>query len=72
MFPQQELIILTQLFNHIERIIEELENVYLRDQLPLDDILLSLEGMEDTFEDIFDTLNNSLEVNTYKSIKIVE
>ena len=72
MFPQQELIILTQLFNHIERIIEELENVYLRDQLPLDDIQLSLEGMEDTFDEIFDTLNNSLEVNTYKSIKIVE
>ena len=72
MFPQQELIILTQLFNHIERIIEELENVYLRDNLPIDDILLSLEGMEDTFEDIFDTLNTSLEVNTYNSIKIVE
>lgn len=72
LFPQQELIVLTQLFNHLERMIEELENVYLRDSLPIDDILLSLEGMEETFEDIFDTLNTSLEVNTYNSIKIVE
>jgi len=72
LFPQQELIILTQLFNHIERIIEELESVYLAAKLPLDDISLSLDGMEDTFEEICGTLNNSLEVNTYNNIKIVE
>ena len=71
LFPQQELIILTQLFSHISRIIEEMQNVYLRDQFPVDDVMLSLEGMEDTFDEIFGTLNNSLEVNTYKNIKIV-
>lgn len=70
-FPQQELIILTQLFNHMVRIIEEMENVYIRDSFPIDDVMLSLDGMEDTFDDISVTLTNSLEVNTYKNIKIV-
>lgn len=70
-FPQQELVMLTQLFKHIGRIIEEMENEFLRDRFPIDDVALSLEGMEDTFDDISVTLTRSLEVNTYKNIKIV-
>ncbi len=71
-FPQQELIILVQLFGHISKMIEEMENVFIRDQFPVDDVLLSLEGMEETFTDIRGTLQSSIDVNTYKNIKLVD
>ncbi len=70
-FPQQELVILVQLFSHIARIIEEMENEFLKDSFPAEDVKLSLEGMEETFEDISLILYNSLDSLTYKSIKIV-
>lgn len=70
-FPQQELVVLTQLFSHIVRLLEEVENVFLRDQLPLGDISLSLEGMDDTFEDIRGTLKSSLDYNMHKGFNIV-
>ena len=71
-FPQQELVILTQLFSHAYRIIEEMEDVYSADHFPVDDVCLSLEGMEETFDDIGETLRQSLEVNTYRNFKIVD
>jgi len=70
-FPQQELVVLTQLFSHVVRLLEEVENVFLRDQLPIADITLSLQGMEDTFEDIRGTLKSSLDYNIYKGFNIV-
>ena len=70
-FPQQELVILVQLFSHVARIVEEMEAEHLKDIFPLDDVLLSLDGMEDTFDEIGDILHNSLEAITYDSIKIV-
>ena len=70
-FPQQELVILVQLFSHIARIVEEMENEFLMDSFPYDDVKLSLEGMEETFEDIGGILHQSLEAITYDSIKIV-
>ena len=71
-FPQQELVILTQLFSHSYRIIEDMEDIYSAEHFPVDDISLSLEGMEETFDDIGETLRHSLEVNTYNNIKIVD
>ena len=70
-FPQQELVIIIQLFSHIVRIVEEMENYYLREHFPYDDVKLSLDGMEETFEDINPILASSLEENTYKNITIV-
>ena len=70
-FPQQELVILVQLFSHVARIVEEIETDYLREVFPYDDVLLSLDGMEETFDEIGDILHNSLEAITYDSIKIV-
>ena len=70
-FPQQELVILVQLFSHIARIVEEMETDYLKEVFPYDDVVLSLDGMEDTFDEIGDILHNSLEAITYNSIKIV-
>ncbi len=71
-FPQQELVILSQLYSHVVRILEEIENVYLRPQFPADDVSLSLEGMEETFEDISGTLFSSLESNRFKGFEIVK
>ena len=70
-FPQQELVILVQLFSHVARIVEEMENDYLKDIFPMDDVVLSLDGMEETFDEVGEILKNSLEAITYNSIKIV-
>ena len=70
-FPQNELIILVQLFTHLARIIEEMENPFLKDHFPVDDVALSLEGMEDTFDEISSKLKAALEENTYKNITIM-
>ena len=71
-FPQQEMIILSQLFTHIIRLIEEVQNVFIRTQFPLDDVELSLTGMEDMFADIGSILKDSLAYNREHGFKIVE
>ncbi len=71
-FPQQELIILSQLFGHMIRLLEEIENVFLRNDFPIADVSLSLDGMEDTFDDIRGTLKSALEMNRYKAFEIVQ
>ena len=71
-FPQQELVILSQLYSHVVRLLEEVENVYMRPQFPADDVSLSLEGMEETFEDISVALVSSLESNRFKGFEIVK
>ena len=71
-FPQQELVILVQLFSHIARIVEEMENEFIQDSFPYEDVQLSLDGMEETFDDIGGLLHRSLEAITYDSFKIVK
>jgi hypothetical protein len=71
-FPQQELVILSQLFSHVAHLLEDVENLVLRDQFPFDDVSISLDGMEETFEDIVYTLKSSLERNKYKGFGLVE
>ena len=71
-FPQQELVILSQLYSHVVRLLEEVENVYIRPQFPIDDVTLSLEGMEDTFDDISGVLFSALENNRAKGFEIVK
>ncbi|MCR5253541.1 MAG: hypothetical protein K6C98_07495 [Treponema sp.] len=70
-FPQQELVILSQLFSHIVHLLEDVENLVLREQFPVDDVSLSLNGMEETFEDIVYTLKSALESNKYKGFGLV-
>lgn len=70
-FPQQELVVLTQLFSHIVRLLEEVENVLLRDNFPLDDVEMSLQGMEDTFDGICGLLRSFLESNRSKGFELV-
>jgi hypothetical protein len=71
-FPQQEFIVITQLFSHLLHLIEELENVYIRDQIPVADISLSLEGMEEMFEEIKETLTQSLDYNIYRNFEVIK
>lgn len=70
--PSNELIILEQLFSHMRKIIEEMGDIILANQLPIDDINLSVDGMEETFWEVRRILSKSLDVNTYKNIKIIE
>ena len=70
-FPQQELVILSQLYSHVVRLLEEVENEYMRQQFPEDDVSLSLDGMEETFDEIGAILSSSLESNRFKGFGIV-
>ena len=70
-FPQQELVILSQLYSHIVRLLDEIENVFMRQNFPVEDVELSLEGMEETFDDISGILISSLECNRSKGFGIV-
>lgn len=70
--PSQELIILEQLFSHVHKIIEEMGDMMMINQLPVEDLMLSLDGMEETFADIQKTIQQSIDINTYKDIKIIE
>ena len=70
-FPQQELVILSQLYSHVVRLLEEVENTFMRNQFPMEDVSLSLEGMEETFEEINGILFSSLECNRSKGFEIL-
>jgi len=71
-FPQQEMVILTQLFSHIVRLLEEIENTFMRENFPIADVNLSLDGMEETFESIGGTLASSLKVNRSKGFELIK
>ena len=71
-FPQHELIILSQLFGHIVNMLEEIEIKVLRESFPVNDVELSLNGMEETFEEIQGALKSVLKTNKYKGFEIVK
>ncbi|MCR5189175.1 MAG: hypothetical protein K6C97_09590 [Treponema sp.] len=71
-FPQHELVILSQLYGHIVNILEELEIEFLRDRFPVADVELSLNGMEDTFDEIKGSLESVLKVNRFKGFEILK
>lgn len=70
-FPQNELVILSQLFGHINRILESIDNnpdAAVEDQGTLS---LSLEGMEYNFEDIEGALRSVIETEKRNNFTIV-
>ncbi len=71
-FPQQEIIVLVQLYTHVVRLVEELQNPYLKSEIPLEEMSLSLDGMEDTFDEIYDTLKSALDRNIKNGFEIVK
>ncbi len=60
-FPQQELITLSQMFSHISRILERLNNSWSFKDEDETALKLSLEGMEYNFEDIRPELKSAVE-----------
>ncbi len=70
-FPQNELVILSQLFGHINRILESIDS---NPDAAIEDkgtLSLSLEGMAYNFEDIEDALRSVIESEKRNSITIV-
>ncbi|MCR4741725.1 MAG: hypothetical protein K5866_02475 [Treponema sp.] len=70
-FPQQELVVLSQLFSHTARLLEEVVDFPVKDQIPLEELSLSLEGMEETFDGIRGILTMELEKNRRKGFEII-
>lgn len=70
-FPQQDLVILSQLYGHICRMLEEINNPYLCEKIPIDDITISLDGMEETFNEIGSVLYESLKNLRYKNFSVL-
>ena len=64
--------VLLQLFDHMTRMIDELGMDATSQNFPIDDVLLSLEGMEETFADVGSSIKRALDANTYKKIKVIE
>ena len=70
-FPQNELVVLSQLFAHINRILESIDSnpdAAAEDEATLD---LSLEGMEYNFEDIEGALRSVIESEKFNNFTIV-
>jgi hypothetical protein len=70
-FPQFELVVLTQLYSHLIKLIEEIENVVIRFYFPIDDVMLSLTGMEETFDDIQGSIQSAKSRLFQQSFEIV-
>lgn len=70
-FPQQDLAILSQLYGHSCRMLEEMNNPFLNEKFPIDDVSISLDGMEETFNEIGSVLYESLERLRYKNFSVL-
>ncbi|MCH5295132.1 MAG: hypothetical protein J1F14_04435 [Treponema sp.] len=72
-FPQQELVILSQLHNHLVRMIQSVaEDDGIEEDF--DALMLSVEGMDWNFEDIKDALEAAVErqrINRFKVVRII-
>lgn len=70
--PQQELIILEQVFTNSISLIEHIANPFLRAQIINDDSSTTIKGMFETFEEVSITLENFLTTNQYKGFEIID
>ena len=70
-FPQQELVILSQLYNHLGRIFQSLTS---EEELEADgkSIMISLDGMKWNFEDIEEPLLAAVNEQRYTKFKVVK
>ena len=70
-YPQQELVILSQLYSNITRILESVaRNDHIEEDA--DAIMMSLEGMEFNFEDIYDELEYAVEKQRTKKFTVIK
>ncbi len=68
--PQQELVILTQLYGHLYRILHSISDIDAIER-DSDAILMSVDGMKWNFEDIRGTLESALERQRVSRFKVV-
>lgn len=69
-FPQQELVILTQLYSHLYRILQSFNDIESLER-DADALLLSLDGMDWNFEDIRGPLEAAVESQRRNRFKVV-
>ncbi len=70
-FSQDELIILSQVFSHCVKMVEQLEVPSMFIDFPIDEMYMSVQGMEFTFDEIENSLKNSLKNLRYKFFSVV-
>ena len=72
-FPQDEMIILSQIFSHCVKMIEQLEFELMWDitDLSIDEMYVTTEGMSMTFDDIEIPLKNSLKQLRHEFFSVV-
>ena len=68
---QDELIILSQVFSHCVKMVEQLEVPSMFIDFPIDEMYMSVQGMEFTFDEIENSLKNSLKNLRYKFFSVV-
>jgi len=71
-YPQQELVILSQIFSHVMRILEILELNSGTTSEDIDEILLSLEGMECNFDGISNELIDMVETEKRNGFVVIK
>ncbi len=70
-FPQQELVVLTQLYSHVFRILQSIgEGLCAEDEY--ESLLLSLDGMRWNLEDIKEPLESALSEQEFSKFKVVK
>lgn len=70
-FPQQEMVILTQLYSHLMRIVSAISNgENISDEVPA--ILASIEGMAWNFEDIRDVIEYAIRAERMRLFRVVK
>ncbi|MBQ9495346.1 MAG: hypothetical protein IJR50_06885 [Treponema sp.] len=72
LYPQQELVILSQIFSHVLRILEMIEMEPSAAIEDMDEIKLSLEGMESNFEEIRGALVKVIEDEKRKGFVVIK
>lgn len=70
-FPQQELVILSQIYGRLLRLIEEFGNEFNYSIFPVDDVSIYLDGIEDTFREIYRILGPAIEKDNEKGFELV-
>lgn len=70
-FPQQELVILTQLYSHLYRILQSFNDIESLER-DADALLLSIDGMDWNFEDIRGPLEAAVESQRRNRFKVVK
>lgn len=71
-YPRQPLVILSQIFEHIILIIERMENCPTEIEKEIDEVALSIEGMELNFNEIYTPLRKTIDRNKRNGFSVLK